>query len=136
MPSGNATQVIFLVVIVGAFYFLLIRPQQQQKKKQQAMLSSLEVGAEIMTIGGIYGTIVEVGDERLRVRIADGSELELAKRAVASVVAAAGEDAEENEDVDETAGSATTGQNASEPVGAKTPAHVLTDDAEDDAADV
>jgi preprotein translocase subunit YajC len=93
MPAGNqATQIIFLVVIVGAFYFLLIRPQQQQQKRQQAMVSSLEAGAEIMTIGGIYATIVDVEDDRVRVRVADGSEFEIAKRAVASVVAASEDD--------------------------------------------
>jgi len=141
MPSGNATQVIFLVIIVGAFYLLLIRPQQQQRKKQQDMVSSLEVGAEIMTIGGIYATIVEVGDERLRVRIADGSQLEIAKRAVANVVAAADEDDVDDEDVDdatedETVESAAVGGGDSTHAETKKPADGAIRDAEDDATDI
>jgi preprotein translocase subunit YajC len=130
MPAGNqATQIIFLVVIVGAFYFLLIRPQQQQSKRQRAMVESLEVGTEIMTIGGIYATIVEVHDDRLRVRVADGSELEVAKRAVASVVASA-ENGEESEDGE---GDSPAGQ-----LSAEGAAEAPKDDAEapkDDAAD-
>jgi len=98
MPAGNVTQIIFLVVIVGAFYLLLIRPQQQQAKRQASMLASLEVGTEIMTVGGIYATIVEIEDDRLRVRVADGSEFEIAMRAVGSVVTPAGEDEAETAD--------------------------------------
>ncbi|NTW29054.1 MAG: preprotein translocase subunit YajC [Coriobacteriia bacterium] len=81
-------QIIIYLVVIGAFYLLLIRPQQQRAKQQTQMVSSLQPGVEIVTIGGIYGTIVAVGDTRIRVRVADGSELEIAKRAIGSVVPA------------------------------------------------
>ena len=84
--SAGVSNIIFIVLIFGAMWFLLIRPQQQRAKAQAEMLSKLEVGTEIITIGGIYGTIVELGDERARVRVADGSEFEIARRAVSSVV--------------------------------------------------
>jgi len=140
MPSGNATQVIFLVIIVGAFYLLLIRPQQQQRKRQQDMVSSLEVGAEIMTIGGIYATIVEVGDERLRVRIADGSQLEIAKRAVANVVAVDEDDVDDanvdNAAEDGTLESGAVSESDSMNAEAEKPEDGAIKDAEDDATDV
>lgn len=84
--QGNYTQIIFLVVIVAAFYLLIIRPQQQRTKQQQDMISSLRVGTEVMTVGGMFGTIVEITDDRILVEVYDGTQLEVAKRAIAQVV--------------------------------------------------
>ncbi len=81
----NPQNLILIVAMMAAFWFLLIRPQQQRQKKQAAMLAGLKPGSEIVTIGGIYGTIVEVG-ERVRLRVADGSEIEIAPQAVSQVL--------------------------------------------------
>ena len=85
------------------FYVLIIRPQQKRTKQQAEMLTTLVPGVEIVTIGGIFATIVEVSGERLRIRVADGSELEITRRAVGSVVPV-GDDAdtadEDAEDAD------------------------------------
>ncbi|MGZ8607306.1 MAG: preprotein translocase subunit YajC, partial [Actinomycetota bacterium] len=51
-----------LLMIVG-FYFLLIRPQRNRQRAQQVLLASLEVGDEVMTTGGIFGTIIEIDDD-------------------------------------------------------------------------
>jgi preprotein translocase subunit YajC len=88
----------FLVVLVAAFWFLLIRPQQQQQKKQQQMLAALKPGAEIVTLGGIYGTVVSTQGERVRLRLVDGAELEVAPRAVATVVSEPLADVEDSEE--------------------------------------
>lgn len=80
------SSLILPAAVLVAFYFLLIRPQQQQAKKQQEMLGMLRPGVEIMTIGGIYATVVSVDEDRVRVAVADGSELEIAKRAVNAVI--------------------------------------------------
>lgn len=90
MPQ-QLTQLIFPVALIAAFWFLIIRPQQQRQKRQAEMLSRLETGAEIVTIGGIFGTIVELGEERIRIAVADGSELEIARQSVRTVVAPADE---------------------------------------------
>ena len=82
------TSYLYLAVIVVAFYFLLIRPQQKRTKEHNAMISAIEPGTEIVTIGGIYGTIVSIGEGRIRIRVADGTELEISKRAVGSIVPA------------------------------------------------
>ena len=84
--SSGISNLLFIAVIFGAMWFLLIRPQQQRAKAQAEMISKLEPGTEIVTIGGIYGTIVELGEERARIRVADGSEFEIARRAVSTVV--------------------------------------------------
>ena len=75
-----------ILLIIGVFYFLIIRPQQKRATAQREMLASIKPGDEIVTVGGIYAVVIEVG-ERIRVRVADGSELELAKQAIAQVVA-------------------------------------------------
>jgi len=87
------SNIIFVVVLIAAFYFLLIRPQQQQAKKQRELVESLRPGMRVMTVGGIFATVVDVAEDRIRVAVADGSELEIAKRAVGSVLP--GEDEEE-----------------------------------------
>lgn len=75
----NYTTIIYFVVIIAVFYFLLIRPEKKRKKKLQDMRSSLAVGNEITTIGGIVGTVVsikdefvtfETGEDRVRIEVA------------------------------------------------------------------
>src|SRR4051812_5371734 len=60
------------LVLLGVMYMLLIRPQQQRVRRQRVLVSSLSVGDRIVTIGGIVGEIVALGDETADVRIADG----------------------------------------------------------------
>jgi len=86
-----------LFVMIVAAWFLLVRPQQQRAKQQAEMLSQLQPGSEIVTIGGIFGTVVEVGDERVRIAVVDGSELEIARQAVRTVTAPADETPELDE---------------------------------------
>jgi preprotein translocase subunit YajC len=91
--SSQLSNVVFIAAMVAIFYFLLIRPQQRRAKAQKDMLSELAPGMQIVTIGGIFATVVEVG-ERVRVRVVDGSELEMAKAGISRVV----EPAESNAD--------------------------------------
>jgi preprotein translocase subunit YajC len=80
------SQYFFIVAIVAVFYFLIIKPQQKRKKDQADLMTSLVPGAEIMTIGGLYGTIVSIDDDRVRIEVADGTEMVFAKNAVARIV--------------------------------------------------
>ena len=96
MTSGSLTNLIFPLLLIVAFYFLLIRPQQQQRKAQAQMVASLTEGARILTVGGIYATIVEVEEDRLLVEVADGSQMEIAKRAVGSVLPAEPEEIDDD----------------------------------------
>lgn len=67
-------------------WFLLIRPARQQKKARAEMMSELQEGAEILSVGGVYGTVVELRDEDLDVEIADGVVIRLNRRAIANVL--------------------------------------------------
>src|SRR2546421_1388661 len=76
-----------LVLIAAIFYFLVFRPMQRQKKDQAAMLSGLQSGNEVVTTGGIMGTVVSVTDDTLVIRVKpDNVKLMVARSAVASVV--------------------------------------------------
>ena len=69
-------------------YFLMIRPQRARQRQQQDQLSSVAAGDEIVTIGGIYGDVVEVQDEKLVVEIAEDIHIEITRKAVGTVVKA------------------------------------------------
>jgi preprotein translocase subunit YajC len=78
-----------LPVVILIFFVLIYLPSQKQKKEQQAMLDSLESGKEVVTTGGIMGTVVSVSPESLILRIKpDNVKLQVARTAVASVVTA------------------------------------------------
>jgi len=75
-----------MLVIFGAFYFLLIRPQQKRQKAHAAMVGELSSGDEILTSGGILGTVTAVSDHYASVRIAKDVEIKIQKSSVSQVV--------------------------------------------------
>ncbi|MEC7400418.1 MAG: preprotein translocase subunit YajC [Verrucomicrobiota bacterium] len=75
-----------MILIFVAFYFLLIRPQRQKEKKLKNMIAALEKGAKVKTVGGLYGTVTGVKDDRFVLRIAENVKIEVAKEAVAAKV--------------------------------------------------
>jgi preprotein translocase subunit YajC len=79
---------IFLVAMFAIMYFLLIRPQRAKQRAAQDLLSQLAPGDEIVTIGGIYGDVVEVYEDKVVLEIAEDVHIEVAKRAIAQVVPA------------------------------------------------
>ncbi|MHB8219816.1 MAG: preprotein translocase subunit YajC [Acidimicrobiales bacterium] len=65
--SGSFTFILFLVVIGLAGYFLFLRPQQQRARRQRANQSEIAVGDQVLTIGGIVGTVLELDTERVTI---------------------------------------------------------------------
>ncbi|MCX5712971.1 MAG: preprotein translocase subunit YajC [Candidatus Omnitrophica bacterium] len=85
-PSANPIfQLVPLLFIFVIFYFLLIRPQKQKEKEHQKMLQALNKNDEVVTTGGIHGTIVNVKDKTLVVRIDENVKMEIEKNCVAFV---------------------------------------------------
>ncbi|NQU74538.1 MAG: preprotein translocase subunit YajC [Candidatus Omnitrophica bacterium] len=74
-----------LILIFVVFYFLLIRPQQKKQKDHAQMVKSLEKNDEIVTTGGIHGTIANVKDATVTLRVDDNVRVELQKNCVAHV---------------------------------------------------
>ena len=76
-----------LVFIVAIFYFLVFMPMQRQKKQQKQMLADLQAGSEVVTTGGIVGTIVSLSPDTLVLRVKpDNVKLQVSRGAVASLV--------------------------------------------------
>jgi preprotein translocase subunit YajC len=75
-----------LLAMVAIMYLLLIRPQRQQQRRHTEMIENLKPGDEVITAGGIYGDVTEIQADRVSLEIAEDVEIEVAKRAIASVV--------------------------------------------------
>ena len=86
-PAGfNPTPIVYMVCIFAIFYFLAIRPQSQRQKQQEALIKSVKTGDKLITSSGIHGTVSNVKETTLIVKIADNVKIELEKSSVASVV--------------------------------------------------
>ena len=88
---------VFILVLLLLMWFLLIRPQRRRQLEQQNLINALEVGREIVTAGGLYGTVTAIEGDEVRLQVADGVEVRVAKRAVAGIIPSeeAGEEEEE-----------------------------------------
>lgn len=79
-PIISMVPVLLMFVI---FYFLLIRPQQKQQKTHREFLKALDKNQEVVTSGGIHGTVVQVKDDTVTIRVAENVRLEVDKAAIA-----------------------------------------------------
>ena len=100
--GGGMTSLIMIVAMIAVFYFLMIRPENKRKKEAEQMRSAVKTGDEIVTIGGIIGTVVNVKDEKIVIETsADQVRIELMKWAISSndtAVAAAKEEARKKQE--------------------------------------
>jgi preprotein translocase subunit YajC len=74
-----------LLIMLGIFYFLLIAPMRKRQKQQDQMIKDLKTGDHVLTVGGIYGTIVGIKDDRLTLRIADQVKVNVAKSSISGL---------------------------------------------------
>ncbi len=92
MSTGQLMQLAPLLLIFILMYFMMIRPQRKKEKQVASMRSALKAGDEILTIGGIYGKVMKVKDDRLTIEVGAGkTKFEVAKWAVQTVINAAPE---------------------------------------------
>jgi preprotein translocase subunit YajC len=84
--GGGASGLIMMAVIFAIFYFILIRPQQKKMKEHKKMVDELKKGDEIITGGGIYGTVEGVAPDTLTVKIAEGTKVKITRGSVAHVI--------------------------------------------------
>ena len=69
-------------IIIGAMWFFMIRPSKKQQKKEEAMRNSIEIGDEIITIGGIYGRVVGIKEESFIIESANQCRIQISKMAI------------------------------------------------------
>ena len=74
--------ILMMVVIVAIFYFFMIRPQQKKQKEIQKAREALKVGDQIVTAGGIYGRIREIGDVYMAIEVANGVTIRIDKSSI------------------------------------------------------
>ncbi len=84
--GGGFSMLVPLLLMFAVFYFLLIRPQQKKQRRHQDMLKSLKVGDKVMTNGGIVGTIIEGGEQFVKLEIADRVRVDIGRSYIAGKI--------------------------------------------------
>src|SRR3954470_12021920 len=75
--------IVYFALLAVAFFFLIVRPQRRQSAARRELIQAVEVGDEIISVGGIYGVVLSIDDDTLQVEIAPGVMITLAREAVA-----------------------------------------------------
>jgi preprotein translocase subunit YajC len=98
--GGSLIGLALPILLIVGFYFLLIRPQRNRQRQQQALVASLEVGDEVLTNGGIFGSIVDIDDDEgiVTVEIAPGTRVRMLRQGISQRFV---EDEDEGDEVDE-----------------------------------
>lgn len=82
-----------IILIVGVFWLLLIRPQQKRARQHRELISSIQVGDEVVTIGGMYGSVQRQDDDTVWLKVSDdGTVLRFSKGSIGQRVSATGEE--------------------------------------------
>jgi preprotein translocase subunit YajC len=90
--------ILFLAFLIFIFYFMLIRPQRKRVEAHRRLISSIGVGDEVVTIGGLYGTVRRMGDDEIELEVSPGTTVRFVKSAIARRLT---DDVEEDEGVAE-----------------------------------
>ena len=77
---------IIMALMLGVMYVLMVRPQRQKQSQQQAMINDASIGDDVLTTGGIYGTITEAEGDDVVVEIASGISVHMTRRGIAAVL--------------------------------------------------
>lgn len=82
--NQNTLLIVYVAVMLGAMYFLFIAPQRKQRKQLAEMMAALQPGDEIITAGGLYGTLRSIEDDSVTLEVAEGVVIRVAKGAIAA----------------------------------------------------
>ncbi|MGI6737716.1 MAG: preprotein translocase subunit YajC [Anaerovoracaceae bacterium] len=132
---GKYGSIVLLILMILVMYLLLIRPQRKREKETNAMRNQLQVGDEIVTIGGICGRIVKTKEESLILQVgADKVKFEVMRWSVSKVTKPAGEKASKSESGRSTSADSAAETEAEKPV-KKAPRRMKKPEAEEPAED-
>jgi preprotein translocase subunit YajC len=90
--------IVVMVLLLVVMWVLMIRPQRQRQREHQTMIDRAGVGDDILTTGGIYGTIEEVDEDDIVVELADGLSVHMTRRGIAAVLPPEDEEDEEEDE--------------------------------------
>jgi preprotein translocase subunit YajC len=93
--GGGSSQLMPTLIMFGAmfaiFYFLMIRPQQKQRQERDRMLAAIKRGDKVVTTSGMFGTVTNLTDKTVTLRVADQVKLEFERSAIGRVVEVQGD---------------------------------------------
>jgi preprotein translocase subunit YajC len=92
---------IIMALGLGVMYVLMIRPQRQKQANQQSMIEGAGIGDDVLTTGGIYGTITEAEGDDVVVEICHGVTVHMTRRGIAAVLPPEEEEDEEDEELED-----------------------------------
>ena len=79
--------VVWFGLLIVAFYFAIVRPQRRRATAHRNVIAQLEVGDEVITGSGIFGRITEISEDRVKLEIAPGTVIAVARAAIGQVIA-------------------------------------------------
>lgn len=81
--EGGLANLVFLAFLIAIFYFMLIRPQKRRVEQHKKLIESVGLGDEVVTIGGIFGTVRRLGDDDVELEVAEATTIRVVKSAIA-----------------------------------------------------
>lgn len=84
--AGFLASLLPIAAMIGILWFLLIRPQQKEQQRHREMVRSLKKGDEVVTVGGVYGRIMAIGEERISLKIAENVKIDVERNKVVRVL--------------------------------------------------
>ncbi|MCK5260489.1 MAG: preprotein translocase subunit YajC [Candidatus Omnitrophica bacterium] len=90
MPTGQGGMSMFMpmILIFAIFYMLVFRPQKKEQKEKQKMRGSLKKNDQVVTVGGIHGTVALTKEKTVMIRVDDNVKIEFDREAIATVISA------------------------------------------------
>ncbi len=85
-PMSMITSFAPFIVIMGLFYFLMIRPQSAERKKKEEQLNAIQRGDRVLTRGGIYGTVADIKENILILKVSENAKIEVEKSYIENVI--------------------------------------------------
>ena len=84
--EGNLAELIFpIVALMFLWYFILIRPQKKEQAKRDDFLNTLKKNDKVITIGGIIGTVVNLSDEEVTIRVDDNTRIKMLRSSIQTI---------------------------------------------------
>jgi preprotein translocase subunit YajC len=93
--NGAVMMIFYVLLFVAIFYFLAVRPQRRQKAQHSEMMRAMKKGDEVVTVGGMFGTVRKMGDDWVELEVAPRTRIRFLKRSISTITQAPDEDEEE-----------------------------------------
>lgn len=108
--NGAVMMIFYVLLFVAIFYFLAVRPQRRQKQQHAEMMRAIKKGDEVVTVGGMFGTVRKLGDDWVELEIAPRTRVRYLKRAISTITQVPEGDEEEYIEDDDYQDAEETGQ--------------------------